>query len=71
MNSIIYIGIAINIIGALFLMIFAIRYYQAFRQSERLTAIMNVLKAQWARKRLIGFGLMIGGAIIAVIGCYL
>lgn len=71
MDSVIYIGIAVNIIGALLLMIYAIRYYQSFRQAERLTVKIDELKARWQRKRLLCFGLMIGGCIIAVIGCNL
>ena len=71
MDTVIYIGIAINIIGALLLMVYGIRYFQAFRQADRLTVKMDDLKAQWQQKRLIGFGLMIGGCIIALIGCYL
>ncbi len=71
MVGLVYIGVAVNIIGALVLLIYAIRYFHAFRQAERLTVKMDALKAQWRRKRLTGFGLMIGGLILAIIGCYL
>ena len=32
---------------------------------------MKDVRTQWLKKRMLGFGLMIGGAVIAVIGCYL
>jgi len=69
MNILIYIGLAVNIIGALALMVYAIRYYHAFKQAERLTVKMQELRAQWGKKRALGFGLMIAGLIIAIIGC--
>lgn len=69
MDSIIYTGIAINIIGAIFLGYNAMRYSMLFKNAERLTVRMNSLKAQWGRKRAIGFGLMIGGLVIAIVGC--
>lgn len=70
MDLIIYIGIAINIIGALLLMFYAFRYYNAFKIAGRLSIKVNDLKDRW-KKRAIAFGLMIGGLLIAIIGCYL
>ena len=29
------------------------------------------MKPEWAKKRIIGFGLMILGGAIAIIGCYI
>lgn len=69
MDIIIYIGIGINIIGALLLMIYAAVYHNAFKDAQRLTVKKDHLRAQWLTRRAIGFGLMIGGAIIAIIGC--
>lgn len=69
MDVLIFIGLAINIVGAITLMIYAIKYYNAFKQADRLTVKMEYLKSQWAKKRALGFGLMIGGGIIAIIGC--
>lgn len=69
MDLIIYTGIAINIIGAIFLGYNALRYSMLFKNAERLTVKMNSHKAQWGRKRAIGFGLMIGGLGIAIVGC--
>lgn len=71
MDLIIYIGIAINIIGALLLMFYAFRYYNAFKIAGRLSIKVNDLKDRWKKKRAIAFGLMIGGLLIAIIGCYL
>ena len=71
MDSIIYNGIAVNIIGALLLTVFAFKYNSIFRQASRMPERTKDVKAQWLKKRALGFGLMIGGAAIAIIGCYL
>ena len=71
MDIIIYIGIAVNIIGALLLMFYAFRYYGAGKSAGRLSIKVNDLKARWQKKRALGFGLMIGGLSITIIGCYL
>lgn len=71
MDIFIYIGIAVNIIGALLLMFYAFRYYNAFKSAERLSIKANDLKARWQKKRTLGFGLMIVGLLVAIIGCYL
>lgn len=70
MDFIIYLGIAVNIIGAILLMIYAARYHRSFKEAEKMPMRMTELKAQWLRKRVLGFGLMIGGCVIAIIGCY-
>ncbi|MBO4942168.1 MAG: hypothetical protein J6C95_01920 [Muribaculaceae bacterium] len=69
MDILIVIGLLINVVGAVALMIYSIRYYHAFKQAGRLSVRMEYLKSQWAKKRTIGFGLMIGGLIVAIIGC--
>lgn len=71
MDIIIYIGVAINIIGALLLMFYAFRYYSAFKSAGRLSIKANDLKIRWQKKRALGFGLMIGGLLVAIIGCYM
>lgn len=71
MDAVIYAGIGINILGALFVMFYAIRYWSLFKQNERLSPKMDELKAEWRQKRAIGFGLIIGGSLIALIGCFL
>lgn len=71
MDFVIYLGIAVNIIGAILLMIYAVRYFRAFKEAERMPERMKDVRARWLKKRMLGFGLMIGGAVIAVIGCYL
>lgn len=71
METLIYIGIGINIIGDLILMFYAIKYWSAFKSNARLTPRMNELKAQWGRKRALGYGLIIGGILIALLGCFL
>ena len=65
----IYGGIAINIIGAIFLMAYAIKYAYAFHLAKNQNVRFDDLKAAWGKKRIIGFGLVILGTVIAVIGC--
>ena len=71
MDIVIYSGIAINVIGAILLLVYSVRYYALFKESEKLPVKRDALKAQWQRKRAVGFGLMIGGTVVAIIGCYL
>lgn len=71
MDFLIYTGIAVNVTGAVLLGIYAIKYYGAFKDSKRLPIKMNELKSQWAAKRRLGFGLIIGGNLIAMLGCLL
>ena len=68
-DILIYGGIGINIVGAIFLMAYAFKYGYAFRQARKQQMRMDELKSAWAKKRAIGFGLMIGGCIVAIIGC--
>lgn len=71
MDIVIYAGLAIDIIGAILLMIWSMQYRNAFKSAERMPMVKEELKAQWLKKRAIGFGMIIAGAIITVIGCYI
>ncbi len=71
MDIVIYAGLAIDIIGAILLMIWSMKYRNAFKSAERMPMVKEELKAQWLKKRAIGFGMIIAGAIITVIGCYI
>ena len=71
MDSIIYLGLAINVIGAIMLAVFAIAYYKKFKEYGRLTVRLDSLKTEWAHKRALSFGLLLGGTAIALIGCFL
>lgn len=68
-NILIYGGLGINIIGALFLMAYAMKYAYAFKKSKNNSIRLNALKPDWTKKRSIGFGLMILGTLIAILGC--
>ena len=67
----IYGGIGINIIGALFLMAYAMKYAYAFHKSKNEPIQTEVMKQEWAKKRSIGFGIIILGCIFAFIGCFI
>lgn len=71
MDIVIYAGLAIDIIGAILLMIWSMQYRNAFKSVERMPMVKEELKAQWLKKRAIGFGMIIAGIIITVIGCYI
>lgn len=70
-DILIYGGIGVNVIGALFLMAYAMKYSYAFYKAKDNPIIKNAITPGWKKKRTIGFGLMILGTVIAVIGCYL
>ena len=71
MDIVIYAGLAIDIIGAILLMIWSMKYRNAFKSAERMPLVKEELKAEWLKKRAIGFGMIIAGTIITVIGCYI
>lgn len=52
-------------------MIWSMKYRNAFKSAERMPMVKEELKAEWLKKRAIGFGMIIAGAIITVIGCYI
>ncbi len=68
-DILIYSGIAINIIGALYLMAYGMKYAYAFYTARKQRALTDSMKPTWAKKRTIGFSLMIGGSLIALLGC--
>lgn len=71
MDIVIYAGLAIDIIGAILLMIWSMKCRNAFKSAERMPMVKEELKAEWLKKRAIGFGMIIAGTIITVIGCYI
>lgn len=64
-------GIGINVAGALFLMAYSIKYAYAFHKAKNGPIVTAAMKPTWLKKRNIGFGIMILGAIIAIAGCYI
>lgn len=68
-DVLIYGGIGINVVGALFLMAYAIKYAYAFYKSKNKPIQTEAMRPMWAEKRAIGFGLMILGSVIAILGC--
>ena len=68
MDIVIYAGLAIDIIGAILLMIWSMKYRNEFKSAERMPMVKEELKAEWLKKRAIGFGMIIAGTIITVIG---
>lgn len=52
-------------------MIWSMQYRNAFKSAERMPMVKEELKAEWLKKRTIGFGMIIAGTIITVIGCYI
>ena len=71
MDIVIYAGLAIDIIGAILLMIWSMKCRNAFKSAARMPMVKEELKAEWLKKRAIGFGMIIAGTIITVIGCYI
>lgn len=68
-DILIYGVVAINIAGALYLMACGMKYGYIFRQMKNQPAQTKSIKPRGAKKRQIGYGLMIIGIIIAIIGC--
>lgn len=68
-DILIYGGITINIVGALYLTACGMKYTYIFRQLKNQPAQSKSIKPRWAKKRQIGWSLMIVGIIIALIGC--
>lgn len=71
MEWLIFTGIGVNILGALYLVVQGIRYWHLFARNRQLTTRMEELKIQWSFKRSVGYGTMIGGAVTALVGCLL
>ena len=68
-DILIYGGIGINIIGALYLMAYAMKYCYAFYKARRHPIETDALKSTWGKKRIIGVGLMFVGTLLVIIGC--
>lgn len=71
MDIIIYLGIAINIIGAVLMFVFAIRYIMEQKKSGRLAEKCKDLRYKWLKKKAICLGMMVCGVIVAVTGCFI
>lgn len=68
-NILIYGGIAINIIGAILLLAFAMKYSYTFYKAKSQPVRLNAMRPEWIKRRNTGFGLMIIGSAIAIVGC--
>lgn len=66
-----YFGIAVNIIGALLIIFFGIRYYVTYREIKNLKPKVDELQMKWAKQRIIGFTTMIGGALLILLAALL
>lgn len=64
-------GIAVNIVGAIMLAAYALKYCFAFKEAKQMPVRMDELKAQWLSKRRWRFGLMIGGSIISCLSTFI
>ena len=70
-DILIYGGIGINVVGAIFLIAYAMKYAYAFHKSKNDSIQTESLKPNWAKKRNIGFGLIFLGSFITVLGCFI
>ena len=70
-DVLIYVGIGINVVGAIFLIAYAMKYAYAFHKSKNDSIQTETLKPKWAKKRNIGFGLIFLGSFIAILGCFI
>lgn len=52
-------------------MAYSIKYAYAFHKAKNDPIVTAAMKPTWLKKRNIGFGIMILGAIIAIAGCYI
>lgn len=68
-DVLIYGGIGINVVGALFLMAYAMKYAYAFNKSRNEPIRTEAMKPKWAKKKAIGYGLIFLGLIITILGC--
>ena len=68
-DVLIYGGIGINVVGAIFLMAYAMKYVYAFHKLKNNSVQTESMKPKWAKKRNIGFVLIFLGSFIAVLGC--
>lgn len=71
METLFFIGIAVNVIGDILLAAYAIKYYLASKEVAKMPMRVAELKAQWLSKRKWAFGMIIGGIIIAYIATFI
>ena len=69
-NVLIYGGIAINVLGALIVLVYAIKYYLVYRQVKRMPQRVEELRSKWYVQRKWGWGNLLSGTIISLIGCF-
>lgn len=62
-------GMGVNAVGALVLLAYAIKYAYAFHKFKNDPIRKEAMKPKWAAKRAVGFGLMILGSLISILGC--
>lgn len=67
----IYGGCAINIIGAVFLLIKATKYTSTLKKYASMPLKLAHFKNEWGHQRVLGFGLMIAGTVAVVTGCFI
>ena len=70
-DVLIYGGIGINVIGAIFLLAYAMKYAYAFHKFKNDSIQTEAMKPKWAKKRNIGFILIFLGSFIAILGCFI
>lgn len=68
-DVLIFVGLGVNIVGAIFLMAYAVKYTYAFHKSKNSPIQTEALKPGWQKKRAIGWGLIILGILLAFVGC--
>ncbi len=70
-DTLIYGGAAINVIGAIYLLIWAVKYITAYKTIDKMPIKVAHLKTEWGHQRIVGFGLMIGGVAVMLTGCFI
>lgn len=63
----VYGGLAINLVGALLLMGYALKYGVALRRYKGQPIIADAIRPKWLKHRAIAFGVMIFGVLIVFI----
>lgn len=63
----VYGGLAINLVGALLLMGYALKYGVALRRYKGQPIIADAISPKWLKHRAIAFGVMIFGVLIVFI----
>lgn len=71
MDALIYMGFAVNIAGAIYGTVMGIKYYPILKKSKNMPIQQSYDVSAWRSKRRVFYGLMIGGLLIALLGCTL